>query len=350
MRNFVKISTFLAVLAISFATAHPASASVTIKPAQVDDRAEPGSSKTIIMKVTNGDAVTKTFYPIARDITGVDDAQHPIFDKDGKSATPFSLAGWMSFSTAPITVKPGETGTVELTIATPRDATPGSHFAGFFFSDKPIEANFEGATVGMDLGSVIHMLVPGEVDARAQIRSFSTAKGIYTEPHVELSVGVENQGNTLVRPTGVIAITNMFGRTVANLNVNDAGAAIFPKTTREWSAAFDSKEVLFGKFTASVALSVDLVDGAHTLTRNVEFWVLPMNILTPVIIGFLLFVVISYVTLRLYVKREVRRAKIQGQRGGRVKAAEGASMFASIAIALLLSAIIALLLIFFYFG
>lgn len=346
----MRFSALFSVAVLSLGLAQSAlAAGVTIKPAQVEDRVDPGATKTIIMQVMNGDAATKTFYPVIRNISGVDDGQHPIFVEPKVGEELSDVVAWASFKKDPIAVAPGSTGLVEVTIRVPKDASPGSHFAGFFFSDKPVAGEFLGASVGYDVGSIFHLQVAGVADAKASIRSFSTAKSVYTHLPVDLAVAVMNEGNTLVRPVGLVQITNMFGRRVADLNVNDTGAGVFPKTTREWPLKWDSNEIVFGKFTASVALSVDLNDGAHTLSRNVEFWVLPSNILMPLIVGFLVFVTVSYIVLRLYVKREVRRAKIAGVRGGSKKA-EGLSMFASVTIALLLSAIIALLLIFFYFG
>lgn len=320
---------------------------VTVKPAQIEQKVDPGTIKTFTMSVTNLEGKPLVLYPVVRNVTGVDENSHPIFEPIG-DGVPHDVSAWLEYKKDPVTVEPNQTATVEVTARFPQDATPGSHLAGFFFSDKPdTEAQILGASVGFDVGAMIHFQISGEAVSKAGIRHLSVEHTIYSKPPVEFSVGVENLGNTLVRPVGFIDITNMMGKKVASLPVNETGAGVFPKTTREWKAAWGPTETVIGKFTAMVALAVETESGTDTLTRQVEFWVLPMNIILPTILGFAVFLLISYVLLRLYVKKQVRSA---GGAKGKTKAAEGFSVFTSVVIGLLLAVIIGFIVIFFYFG
>lgn len=318
---------------------------VAVKPAQVEQKIDPGTVKTFTMSVTNNEDVQQIYYPVVRNVTGVNDQNQPIFEKsDG--GTPHDLSLWLQFDKNPITVPAGKTASVLVTADIPKDASPGSHIAGFFFSDKPlVQSNILGASVGFDVGAIIHLQITGDSVTKANVRHFSTDHSIYGKPPVDFSVAIENEGNTLVRPIGLIDITNMMGKKVASLPINDTGAGVFPKTTREWKATWAPNEIVFGKFTALVALAVDTEDGTETLTRQVDFWVLPTNIILPTFLGFSIFLLIAYVLLRIYVRRQIGAAK-----RGRTNAAEGLSVFTSVLIGVLLSIIIAFLVIFFYFG
>ncbi|HXK38064.1 MAG TPA: hypothetical protein VJ579_03275 [Candidatus Paceibacterota bacterium] len=318
---------------------------VAVKPAQVEQKIDPGTVKTFTMSVTNNDNSQQTFYPVVRNVTGVNDQNQPLFEKTD-NGQPHDLTLWLQFDKSPITVAPKQTASILVTAEIPKDASPGSHIAGFFFSDKPIiQTNILGASVGFDVGAIVHFQISGDSVTKANVRHFSTDHSIYGKPPIDFSVAIENEGNTLVRPIGMIDITNMMGRKVASLPVNDTGAGVFPKTTREWKATWAPNEVVFGKFTALVALAVETEQGTDTLIRQVVFWVLPTNIILPTFFGFGIFLLISYVLLRIYVRRQIGEA-----RKGKTNAAEGLSVFASVLIAVLLAIIIGFLVIFFYFG
>lgn len=322
---------------------------VAVKPAQVEQKVDPGSVKTFTMTVTNTDEKPLRLYPVVRNVTGVDDNSHPIFEPVG-DGVPHDVAAWLEFKKDPLEIGPKASGSVEVTARFPADATPGSHLAGFFFSDQPVvEGQILGAAVGFDVGAILHFQIAGEAITKASIRHFSTERTIYGKPPVDFSVAIENTGNTLVRPVGFVDITSMTGKKVASLPVNDTGAGVFPKTTREWKAAWSPSEIVVGKFTALVALAIDTEQGTETLTRQVEFWVLPTNIILPTIVGFTIFVLVSYVLLRLYVRRQLRAVQ-SGASKTKTRAAEGMSVFASVIIGLLLATIIGFLVLFFYFG
>lgn len=318
---------------------------VAVKPAQVEQKVDAGTVKTFSMSVTNNDAEQQTYYPVVRNVMGVNEQNQPLFEKSGEGE-PHDLTAWLQFDKSPLTVSRGQTATIVVTANIPKDASPGSHIAGFFFSDKPVtQTNILGASVGYDVGAIVHFQISGDSVTKANVRHFSTDHSIYGKPPVDFSVAIENEGNTLVRPIGLIDITNMMGKKVASIPINDTAAGVFPKTTREWKATWAPNEIVFGKFTALVALSIDTEQGTETLTRQLDFWVLPTNIILPTFLGFGVFLLISYVLLRIYVRRQIGAA-----RSGKKNAADGLSVFTSVLIGILLSIIIAFLVIFFYFG
>lgn len=334
---FVFISFFLAQSAFAYG--------VSVRPSQIEQKVDPGTSKTFTMSVTNLEDSPLVLYPIVRNVTGVDGNNQPLFEKQD-DGIPHDISAWLEFKKDPITVGAKGSASIDVVAHFPTDATPGSHLAGFFFSDKPIsEGQFIGAGVGFDVGAMMHFQIEGDAITKAEIRHLSTAHSIYGKPPVDFSLAVENQGNTLVRPVGFIDITNMMGKKVASLPINDTGAGVFPKTTREWKSSWNPSEIVFGKFTAMVALAIDTEQGSDTLSRQVEFWVLPINIILPVVIGFTVFLLISYVLLRLYVKKQLSASK-------KVKSntAEGLSIFTSVIIGLMLAIIIGFIVLFFYFG
>ena len=150
----------------------------------------------------------------------------------------------------------------------------------------------------------------------------------------------------LSRPHGLIDITNMFGRKVESVPVNENSAGVFPKATKVFESTWAPKDIQFGHYDAVIALAVEQQNGTITLSRVVQFWVLPMNIIAPALGGLLFFILLLYVLIRLYVRRQL--AGIRMGRGRRES--QGLSKLAAITIALLVAIIIGLAILFFYFG
>jgi hypothetical protein len=108
----------------------------------------------------------------------------------------------------------------------PADASPGSHFGGVFFESKPPQSGSTGAAIGARVGTVISLRIAGEIVEEILLREFSTERFLYDAPPVGFVTKIENRGNTLARPQGGIEITDMFGKKIAEIDVNLAGGAV----------------------------------------------------------------------------------------------------------------------------
>ncbi len=159
---------------------------------------------------------------------------------------------------------------------------------------------------------------------------------------------LENRGNILSRPHGLIDITNMFGKKVISIPVNDSGGGIFPNGTREFSSEWKSDDIQLGRYDAVVALAVEGQNGTQTISRVLQFWIMPMNIIGPIVGGLLFLIILVYVIIRLYIRSQL--AGISRPRGSSRRSDQGLSKSAAIVIALLVAIIIGFAILFFYFG
>jgi hypothetical protein len=320
--------------------------SFKISPTLIEENAVPGKSIPMVVHLQNLGTEKMTLYPIARNITGVGADQHPVY-ATAKDANEFELASWVSYEESELTISPGEKRDLHFTVKFPENARPGSHMAGIFLADKPSQEIKQGSSIGFEVGAIMHFRMAGEVIDDTRIREFFSTKIIYGTAYVPFTIRLENVGNSLARPRGIIDITNMFGKKVASLPVNEEGAAVFPKAMREFNATWNPEDMQIGRFEALVALSIEGANGAQTISRVLQFWVIPMNILAPVLGGLFSFILIVYILLRLYVRRQLR-----GVRSGRVvvRGATGLSRLTAVVIGLLISIIIGLFILFFYFG
>lgn len=298
----VILGTLLVWIALG-ASAHAQGLGVQILPAIIEEAAEPGAVLNETMAIKNVSQVEQTFYLVRKDIAGVRDDATPIFAEEGMEETGFELSSWVNVTEEPIVIAPGASVEVPIIITVPGNATPGSHFGGIFATVEPPRLRETGAAVGYEVGSIISIRVAGEVIEDARIRSFSTDKLIYGTPNVIFTTRVENPGNVLIRPRGPLEIYNMFGKRIEILTVNDNKGGVFPRTTRAYESTWKSEDLAIGRYQGIVALIYGEEGRETTVSATVSFWVLPANIILP-IVGILAFIVVAvYFGVRLHIKR-----------------------------------------------
>ncbi len=324
-------------------------AGISLSPATIEDAVDPGEQFVKTLKLTNLSSEGQEYYIFTRDIEGVRDGGVPIFANEDAEVTGFEMSSWITLpEDQPLIVGPGETVSFQIKIDVPENATPGSHFAGVFSSIEAPRLRTIGAAVGYDVASVVSLRIRGDAIESATIREFSTDKTIYGSPDVNFQLRLENKGTVLLRPYGPLSITNMFGKRVELLTANESLAGVFPGTVRDFALSWTSEDLAFGKYTAEVGLVYGSEGSSRSLVSETSFWVLPMNILGPALLGILVIFLTVYFGVRLYIRSAVRRLSGQSvsrrARGRRVSNAPTSPMLLFIIIFLGVTALFLLIL------
>lgn len=208
-----------------------------VSPVLYDVRIDQGASaeREILLK---NDSSQKAFYTLSSEnfiSQGEDGGQMYLSNSNRED-----LASWMSWSKEKIAVDPGATVRVPIKIAIPNSAEPGGHYATVFFSR--VNENDENASVGIteQVGVLFLVRVSGEVTERAHITSFElrgSSDEISRLPAV-FDVRVQNDGSVHIRPEGSIVITNILGKTVATIPLNQKGGAVLPGGIRHFESTW----------------------------------------------------------------------------------------------------------------
>lgn len=283
---------------------------IELNPAIFEEKAEPGKTYTFTLKVTNSSDIEKTFYLAASDISGVDEAGRPQFAEEGEP-TPYDLSQWISFPDSELVLGAGETRGITFRISVPLDATPGGHFGGVFVETVPPRLRTIGAGVGVRVGSIVNLQIAGDVEENARIRSFSTDKLVYDALPVVFDMRFENLGNTLLRPTGFVEVIDMFGKEVANLQINESAAGVFPKSERTLSVQWEDADFAFGRYQVLVS-AVYGDEIRKTLTATASFWVLPTKPILTVLGSLVAFFLVLYFGVSFYIRRKLREMGVTG--------------------------------------
>lgn len=325
------------------------SAGVKISPTLIEEKVDPGEVKAYVVHIENTGATPLRLFALVRDIVGVGPDGRPIYAEASEEDT-YRLSSWVSFAEKDFNLRPGAGADMHVTVRVPANVEPGGHFGSIMVSQEGPKDIPQGSGVGFEVGAILSLQVKGDVHEETIMRAFFADKTIYGDPDAKFTVRIENLGNVVARPQGLIDITNMWGRKVVSIPVNENRSGVFPKSTREFIAGWRPEDVQFGRFQAVATFSVEGTQGNQTIWRETSFWVLPSNILYPMTGGLLGFVLLLWIILRLSVRRALRAHGVSGRRIAAHRQVAGLSRLGAVVIALLLAVILGLAILFVFFG
>lgn len=279
---------------------------IQIKPGVIEDKVNPGEVYNFTLTVKNVSGNERTFYVLARDIERIDEKGTPIFAEEGTVPTQLELSRWISLPHDTLTLAPQEEKTLPFTISIPVDAAPGSHFGGVFLETEPPKVRTTGAAVSFRVGSVISLKISGDVIEDVQLREFATEKVVYSTPSVEFAVKVDNKGNVLMRPHGLLEVANMFGTQVASIRVNEKGSPVFPGGDKTYTASWSTDTFSIGRYQAVVSM-VYGDNSRTTVTAATSFWILPIKFISLTLLSVVGFIGFVYALTQMYIRRTLRR-------------------------------------------
>lgn len=287
----------------SLALAQSVTEGLQIKPAIVEDKVNLGGTYEYSITVKNVAEISKVFFLSTQDIKGLDDEGLPVFNQGGLP-TGYELSSWISLPSDAITLQAGETKTITFGVRVPQKAAPGDHFGAIFITNKPDELETSGSGIGISVASIVSLTINGDVREDAHLREFSTERMVYSSANVGLISKIENLGNALLRPQGLIQVTDMFGKDVGSVTVNESGAPVFPGSSRKYAATWANDGLAFGRYQAVVSFSYGEVN-KQSISGTTSFWILPLKPIA-IVLGVLLAIIIAmYGTVRLYIRRKL---------------------------------------------
>ncbi len=299
-------------------SAQAQSIGIKISPVKIAEYVDPGQVLDGTVSVTNVSNEAKTLYPYLRDFKAEGESGNPKLIVPGTERGYF-LASWINIATDGIDFAPNEQKEIPYSITVPTDAGPGGYYGAIIFGTKAPKLKQEsedkgaGMAIAQQTGSLILLQVRGDVNETANFREFSTDKDVYGTPYsVNFTVRVENKGNVHIMPHGAITITNMFGKEVGIVRVNDGGSYVLPDSIRRFDIVWDGSQG-FGKYTASCGLTFGTPpseggQGKQTLYTETTFWIIPWKIVIPASISLVIFLTLLILFLRFYKSKAVKRA------------------------------------------
>ncbi len=306
--------TLVLILSLALLRAEPVfaqnTAGVGISPAIFNEKMEPGETRQFNIRLSNLSGVDQTYFISKRDISGVLEGGVPVFSTKPEERNGYEITDWIVLDKSEVFINANGESSLSFILNVPETATPGSHFGGIIVSVEAPEMRKSGASIGYEVANIISIRVAGDANDSARIRQFATSQFIYGSTNVEFEARVENEGNTLVTPVGLLQVHNMFGQQVANLKFNESQAGVYPKTSksdglRTYNITWKDEGLGFGRYEARLSLVYGDEGKRNTISSTASFWILPMNIIGPALIVLLVLLAILYISIKLYVRRSL---------------------------------------------
>ena len=270
---------------------------VTIAPAKIEFNVNPGEEIKFSIYTRNDGEVATDLYSIVKGFTE-DEGGTKIWIENAPEIE------WVKIPEK-VSAPSGEMIEVPVVVNVPKNAPPGGHFLAIGFGTMPTKQKGSGVAIGVNVLSLVYINISGNRIDKISVSEFN-AKKVYFGFPVKFSYKIKNEGNTYVRPTGEIEISNVFGRLVANLKVNERELQILPEKEKvfenQWINNFD-----FGPYKAKFNIYYGL-NQSQNIIFDYWFFIFPIKV---VIIILLLIIFIFFILprlLRKYNEYIVRKA------------------------------------------
>jgi len=256
----------------------------------------------------------------ANDFTASGEDGTPKLVLDNNAAPgPYSIKNWIS-PPAKLLIIPREIKTMTINMTIPADASPGGHYGVIRFTATPPELQGTGVSLSASLGALILLTVNGDIKDQLSVKEFSvnnggSAKSFFESGPLNFVERFENTGNEHEQPTGQVAITDMFGKKIASVNVNVPPKSILPASIRKFDEPLDKSVIgnkrLFGRYHAK--MNVTYSTEKKVLTASIAFWVIPYRLIAIVIAV----LIVGFIGLRYLLRYYNRRVIARSQKGRR---------------------------------
>lgn len=287
-----------------------------VSPLRTDLSIAPGESGVVKTFVTNITDRPIRIHPIENDFVAGDEKGTPSIILDENSYAPTHSLKRFMVPLQDVTIAPGETKEIPVTITVPKTAQAGGYYGAVRFAP----ANPDGSAqvnLNASAASLILMTVPGDLVEKLSMTAFDVqqngeSKSNFRSPdNLNVLMRFENKGNVQVSPFGQIYVKkdNKVLYT-HNFNQNDPKETILPDSARRWEVPIKNIGK-FGKYTVGASLSYG-TNGGQAIEVEKTIWIVPTSYILMAIGGLLLLIaiIVGIVwSLRAYKRRILRQSR-----------------------------------------
>lgn len=200
------------------AAATPTGDGVSLAPARFELEMTPGSETTVVVNLDyHTSRANAQPYRLVASLNDWDiNARGELgFYRAGTQAN--SASPWIIYSPAEVSVQPGQTHSIRVTISVPQDAAPGDHLAALVVEQRPdtikLNQNARQMVMRFRMAAMFYIKVP-QATRRGALTNLQAK---FEGEKIVVTPTLKNEGNSVVRPITSLKITDGGGRTVAEL-------------------------------------------------------------------------------------------------------------------------------------
>lgn len=188
---------------------------IAISPSRIELPMMPGTEKTVVVNLIyssdTGKGQPTRVLAYLGDWTITKQGKIDFYPAGSRSN---SASPWLVYSPTEVTVIPGRSHPIRVTVSVPSDAAPGEHVAALFVEPRPDDIKFEEnrkqVRVRFRLAAVFYVMVP----TLTQDASLENLSAEATDKAVVVTPVLRNKGNAHVRPIYSIRLLDKNGVTI----------------------------------------------------------------------------------------------------------------------------------------
>lgn len=277
---------------------------VTVSPLNFELNSNPGDQFANYIKIYNDTDAEISVKMEVEDFMASGEKGEVLLKSDNSIST-YSLHNWVSMNPEVFNLSPRTTQIVEFSIAVPKNAEPGGHYASILASVSGAGVESTGVGVAQKVGSLLLLSVSGEIYEKMDIVEFLAPKFTEYGPK-ELTAKFTNSGTMHVKPRGFVIIKNMFGKEVAKIDIPQLN--ILPQSSRKIDIPVKLSG-LVGKYEASLVAIYGV--GNEPISAAAAYWVFPWKIISGGLAILAIIVFFFYKTRRRW--RLALKALLKGE-------------------------------------
>jgi hypothetical protein len=300
-------------------TATPTGQALELGPPVLNLSGNPGDTITanvMIRDVTAGSLIVTNQ---VNDFVASGEDGTPKILLDSSTPDPYSLKDWIS-PLPQLLLKTHELHTQVITIAIPKNASPGGYYGVVRFTGVPPDIKSSGVSLSASIGSLILLTVKGDAKENLSVAQFyaddkDKPGTLFETAPITFVARIKNDGNIHEQPAGLVTVKDMFNNVVATLGVNQPPRDILPGSIRKFTTSIDStnigNKILFGLYHARLDLKYGTK--GETISSDITFWVIPYRIVGFIIAGLIAGFFILRALIKRYNRAIIARAKNSGK-------------------------------------
>jgi hypothetical protein len=293
MRLRFLLSFFSLIILLSGNTAH----AISVGPAIIETSVEAGSISDFSFVVTNEENTTLSYALTIQKFIPLGEEGRTTFLPPTDTS---GLPEWMFLEAPTLTLRPGESKRVAVSLRVPNEAAPGGHYAAIFLTQTNLDTSVGQNVAAIPrIGILVLATIKGNLNERLVLQQADVDHDIYSSLPVRFRMSVENQGNTHVQPKVQITVSNMFGNIVAKVDGNADAGRVLPGSRRtfvaDWakesgestsgfwnSVVQEVKNFGIGPYEARITVSSPNITNAGEAIVRFQVWPWRLGVLTIV--------------------------------------------------------------------
>lgn len=270
---------------------------LSVSPLNFEFSANPGETIENKIKVSNPTQKTVSVKMEVEDFTAMGEEGEVKVEEQHDHT--YSLKKWVTVNPLEFTLTPGDSRVVSFKIVVPQNAEPGGKYGSILATVTGIVSpTGTGASIQPKVGALVLLSVSGKIVEKLDIKEFSAPKLSEKGP-IKFALRFENKGTVHLRPRGIVTITDIFGKKLADLEIPQKN--VLPGAVRKVEVQWN-KKWLFGRYQATF---VGNYGSQNTpISATLTFWVIPWKISLVVIV-----VLILILAIIIRTRKKIKRAE-----------------------------------------